>query len=86
MISIQGISCSAGIMPMLACLPIILLTEMKSLSGSLSMVIGEGKEEGESGGEGEGVIGREGEGVIGGEGEGERGEWRRGRGGDWERG
>ena len=42
MISIQGISCSAGIMPMLACLPIILLTEMKSLSGSLSMVIGGG--------------------------------------------
>ena len=54
MISIQGISCSAGMMPMLACLPIILLTEMKSLSGSLSMVIGEEKEEGESGGEGEG--------------------------------
>jgi len=58
---------------MLACLPIILLTEMKSLSGSLSMVIGGGKEEGESGGEGEGESGR-------------GGEWERGRGGDWESG
>ena len=61
MISIQGISCSAGMMPMLACLPIILLTEIKSLSGSLSMVIGEGKEEGESGRGGEWVIRRGGE-------------------------
>ena len=56
MISIQGISCSAGMMPMLACLPRILLTKIKSLSGSLSIVIrgvGKGKGrvgEGESGG------------------------------------
>ena len=55
MISIQGISCSAGIMPMLACLPIILLTEIKSLSGSLSMVVREG--EGKKEGEGEGKTG-----------------------------
>ena len=55
---------------MLACLPRILLTEIKSLSGSLSMVIGGGKEEGESGGEGEGESG---EGESGGEGEGESG-------------
>src|SRR4028118_1012671 len=38
-ITIQGRNCSAGMKPILACLPRILLTEMKSLSGSLSMVI-----------------------------------------------
>ena len=58
MISIQGISCSAGMMPMLACLPRILLTEIKSLSGSLSMVIGG---EWGRGRVGEGVRGRMGE-------------------------
>src|SRR6476661_2913817 len=59
-ITIQGRNCSAGMKPILACLPRILLTEMKSLSGSLSMVIGGvgsgewEKGEGESGGRGEG--------------------------------
>ena len=54
MITIQGISCSAGMMPMLACLPRILLTAIKSLSGSLSIVIGgRGRGEWERGGEGE---------------------------------
>ena len=68
MISIQGISCSAGMMPMLACLPRTLLTEIKSLSGSLSMVIG-------GGGRGGGEWGR----GRGGEwGRGRGGDWERG--------
>ena len=67
MISIQGINCSAGMMPMLACLPRILLTEIKSLSGSLSMVIG-----GEWGG-GEGESGR-----VGDSERGRGGDWERG--------
>src|SRR4028119_1822163 len=49
-ITIQGRNCSAGMKPILACLPRILLTEMKSLSGSLSMVIrGVGVGEGRGG-------------------------------------
>ena len=60
-ITIQGRNCSAGMKPILACLPRILLTEMKSLSGSLSMVI---RGEWGSGRVGEGESGRVGEGII----------------------